>query len=174
MTCQTRTTRPAILGIHRCTCGSQVGRIGCTSTLNSRPLSATGLLSARSWRPGTCPATGLHLGGTARATGCHAAGFAACSVLRLSAHEQTTLARSGTRRRMPGSGRPLPWPKPAGSPYRIRRKCVSRPQRPASPGAGCSADQSAARWLVTWPGAARLPRRHAGWSGFLYWSIRCS
>ena len=42
---------------------------------------------------------------------------------------------------------------------------TSRPRRPASPGAGCSADQSAARWLVTWPGAARLPRRHAGWSG---------
>ena len=54
----------------------------------------------------------------------------------------------------------------AVSPTRTeRRKCVSRPQRPASPRAGCSADQSAARWLVTWPGAARLPRRHAGWSG---------
>ena len=42
---------------------------------------------------------------------------------------------------------------------------ASRPQRPASPGAGCRADQSATRWLVTWPGAGRLPRRHAGWSG---------
>jgi hypothetical protein len=49
-----------------------------------------------------------------------------------------------------------------------------RPQRPASPGAGCSADQLAARWLVTWPGAARLARRHAGWSGSPCWSIRCS
>ena len=32
----------------------------------------------------------------------------------------------------------------AVSPTRTERKCVSGPQRPASPGAGCSADQSAA------------------------------